>query len=389
MPWKEQTKMEEKERFIREMNKHNKPFNQLCKDFGISEKTGYKWKKRFLENGTRGLQEHSKAPLQSPSSLSEDVVLALVALKQAHPYWGAKKILALFQKAYKNLETPSLSSTNRILRKAGLTKRHRVLKASTDSRRLHQRILPEQVNDVWALDFKGWWKSSGEICEPFNIIDLTSRKILCSVLMASKSSCAVREVMTKVFRKYGLPKVIRSDNGTPFAAPNGLLNLTDLSIWWITLGILPDRTEKGTPGQNGSIERMHADMAREIEAKIPGGRTANQAALDAWVEEYNSVRPHEALAMKTPDEVYKPSERKYQGDCDEIEYPFGFLRRKVYSSGEISVDGIRVTISYALRGYQVGLKPNGDNTYETYIADFLLGTLDMNSCCFTPLDCLR
>jgi hypothetical protein len=207
--------------------------------------------------------------------------------------------------------------------------------------------------------------------------------------MTSKSSEAVKVVMQGLFRKYGLPKAIHSDNGTPFAAPNGLLNLTSLSAWWITLGIMPDRSLKGCPGQNGSLERMHADIAREIEGRISGGIKANQAVLDEWVKEYNSVRPNEAIGMKVPDDLFRPSDRKYIGDYDELEYPMGYLVRKVARSGEIMVNSIRVSIGYALRGWQVGLRPNEGNTYDVFLADFLLGSLDMNSACFFPLDDLK
>ena len=208
--------------------------------------------------------------------------------------------------------------------------------------------------------------------------------------MTSKSSEAVRAVMTELFEKYGLPKVIHSDNGSPFAAPNGLLNLTNLSAWWITLGILPDRSMKGCPGQNGSLERMHADMAKEIEGKVPGGIRANQVVIDCWVKEYNSVRPNEAINMKTPDEIYVKSDRKYLGDYDEIEYPPGFQVRKVNNAGTIIVKGLRPVIGYALRGLQVGLKPIADsNSFDVFLSDFLLGTLDMDSVCFYPLNELK
>lgn len=389
MPWKETDKMEEKEKFIREMLNATKPFKHLCADFGISEKTGYKWKARFAADGQKGVWEQSRATDTHPNMLTEDTVIDLIKLKTAHPYWGAKKIRELYARVHPENSVPSLSSVNRVLSKADLVKKRRVKPASTDCRRLHQRILPKEVNDVWAIDFKGWWKSDGEICEPFTVRDLVSRKILCVRLMKSRDSAAVKAVLTDLFKKYGLPKVIRSDNGTPFASPNGLLSLTCLSAWWITLGIIPDRTEKGMPGQNGSLERMHADIAREIEGKISGGVEANQVVLDEWVSEYNSVRPNEALGMRTPDEVYKPSDRKYLGDFDEIEYPIGFLTRKVFRSGEILVNQIRVTIGYSLRGLNVGLRPSDNNKFDVFLADFLLGTLDLNSCCFIPLESLE
>lgn len=389
MSWKETDVMKEKEKFIDAVIKAEKPFKYICEDFGISEKTGHKWKNRFYEEGKLGLYEKSREAENHPNALPEDTVIAIIQLKTAHPYWGAKKILELFKKSRRNAEVPSLSSVNRILSKANLIKKRRVKPVSTDCRRLHAHIQPKEVNDVWAIDFKGYWRSDGEICEPFTVRELVSRKILCVKLMQSKSSEAVRAVMTDLFKKYGLPKVIRSDNGTPFSSPNGVLSLTSLSAWWITLGITPDRTEKGSPGQNGSLERMHADIAREIEGKVRGGVLANQAVIDAWVEEYNSVRPNEAIGMKTPDEVFVPSERKYIGDYEEIEYPLGFLTRKVTAGGEIVLNSIRIAIGHSLRGLYIGLKPLENNSYEAYLADFILGTVDMNSCCFFPLDVIK
>ena len=388
MPWKETNAMKEKEKFIEEMLKNEKPFKHLCSEYGISEKTGYKWKNRFFEEGKAGLYEQSRASHTHSNMIDGDTAAELICLKNAHPAWGPKKIRELYAKAYPDKSVPSLSSVKRILEKAGLVKARRTRKpASSDCPRLQKQIKAQAPNDVWCIDFKGWWKSDGEICEPFTVRDQFSRKILCAKLMTSKDSAAVRAVMTELFRTYGLPKVIHSDNGAPFAAPNGLLNLTTLSAWWITLDILPDRSEKGCPGQNGSLERMHADIAREIEGKVPGGIAANQAVLDAWVLEYNSVRPNEAIGMDTPDSVYSVSERKYLGDYDELEYPLGFQVRKVLNSGEILFRGIRFSIGYALRGLQVGLMPLEDGrTFHVFLADFLLGSLDFDSCCFFPLD---
>lgn len=391
MPWKETNKMEQKEKFIQEMLKQEKPFKHICAEFGISEKTGYKWKNRFYEQGKAGLIEQSKSSATHPNQIDGDTAAELIRIKNAHLAWGPKKIREIYARQNKNKEAPSLSSVKRILDKAGLVKKRRIRKpARSDCPRLQQQIQAKESNDVWCIDFKGWWKSNGEICEPFTVRDKATRKLLCIQLMRSKTSEAVRAVMTELFKKYGLPKAIHSDNGSPFAAPNGLLNLTSLSAWWITLGIMPDRSLKGCPGQNGSLERMHADIANEIEGKIGGGIAANQAYIDEWVKEYNSVRPNEAIGMKTPDEIYKPSPRKYSGDYDEIDYPIGFMTRKVTRSGEIIVNSIRVSIGFALRGLQVGLKPlKESNTYEVYLTDFLLGTLDMNSTCFYPLDNLK
>ena len=387
MPWKETDKMEQKELFIQEMLKQEKPFKHLCAEFGISEKTGYKWKNRFLERGKVGLYEQSRAR-QTQNGIDGDTAAELIRIKNAHLAWGPKKIREIYAKAFPQKATPSLSSVKRILDKAGLVKQRKTRPpASSDCPRMQRQIQAEAPNDVWNIDFKGWWKSDGEICEPFTVRDRYSRKILCARLMTSKTSEAVRSVMTDLFKTYGLPKVIHSDNGAPFSAPNGLLNLTSLSVWWITLGITPDRSLKGHPEQNGSLERMHRDIAEEIEGRIPGGIRANQAVLDEWREEYNSVRPNEAIGMKTPDELYTGSPRKYTGDYDELEYPMGFLVRKVFRSGEILINGVRITIGYSLRGWHVGLKPMDDGRrFLVFLADFLLGTLDLDSCCFYPLE---
>lgn len=390
MPWKETDKMEQKELFIKAMLANEKPFKHLCADFGISEKTGHKWKNRFYEQGKAGLYEQSRARL-TQDMIDGDTAAELIRIKNAHLAWGPKKIREIYAKAYPQKDAPSLSSVKRILDKAGLVKPRKIRPpVSSDCPLLQQQIQAQAANDVWSIDFKGWWKSDGEICEPFTVRDRYSRKILCTKLMQSKSSVAVRAVMTDLFKTYGLPKVIHSDNGAPFAAPNGILNLTTLAVWWITLGILPDRSLKGHPEQNGSLERMHKDIADEIEGKVPGGISANQAVLDEWVKEYNSVRPNEAIGMKTPDELYTKSERKYTGDYDELEYPIGFLVRKVTGGGEIILNGVRITIGYALRGWHVGLKPLDDgHSFLVFIADFLLGTLDLDSYCFYPLKDLK
>lgn len=388
MPWKETDMMKEKRSFIEAMLKQDRPFRELCREWGISEKTGYKWRNRFYEQGYAGLEEESRATRVHPNALDGETAAELIRLRLAHPSWGGKKLLALYHRAHPDLPQPSLSSVNRIIEKAGLLKKKRIHRVdiTSDCPRLNRSLEVHEPNDVWCIDFKGWWRSDGEICEPFTVRDKFSRKVLCVQLVAAKTTETIRPIMADLFRKYGLPKAIHSDNGTPFAATNGILGLTKLSAWWITLGILPERSLPGHPGQNGSLERMHADIAREIEGRIPGGIAANQVALDDWVQEYNSLRPNEAIAMKTPDEVYRPSPRKYSGDFDSLEYPAGYFPRKVFKSGEIVLNGVRVTIGSALRGWHVGLRPRKqEGFYDVFLADFLLGTLDLTSSCFTPL----
>ena len=240
-------------------------------------------------------------------------------------------------------------------------------------------IQAQEPNDVWCMDFKGYWYSDNEKIIPFTVRDLYSRKVLEIRAVPTTSTEYVRQALSGLFRKYGLPKVIRSDNGEPFASSSNQLGLTRLSAWLISLGIRPDRTKPGTPGQNGSLERMHADMARELEKKISGGISACQAAFDKWRDEYNSIRPNEAINMKVPEDLYHPSPRKYDGDPDEIIYPSSFAVRHINKKGRLKFKGHEIFVTNALNGFSVGLEDISENDFRLWLAEFPLGTVHMNT----------
>jgi len=261
--------MEQRKEFIQEYLQGMEDFKTICKKYDISEKTGHKWKNRFLEYGYNGLVEQSKIPNSSPNQLDEDTIIRLIKLRTAHPTWGSKKLAVIYKKAYPNSKPPSESSIYRVLGKADLIKKRQYKKVNTTTSRLRNNIKAENPNDVWTVDFKGWWISSGEKCIPLTIRDLQSKYVFAVRLMERTTAQEVKKVFQELFTEYGLPKVIRSDNGSPFASQNGLLGLTTLSAWWISLGIMPDRIEPGCPTQNGSHERMHADISKEIQGKIP------------------------------------------------------------------------------------------------------------------------
>lgn len=389
MPWKETNIMEQRKEFIQKYLKGTDSFKQLCAEFEISEKTGHKWKNRFLEYGYVGLLDQSKAPINVPNQLDEDTVIRLIKMRTAHPTWGPRKLAVLYEKAYPEAVQPSESSIYRVLGKAGLIQKRRVRQADTSASKLRNRIEANDVNDVWTVDFKGWWVSQGERCIPLTIRDLKSKYILDIRLMESTTANAVKSVFETIFYKYGLPKVIRSDNGTPFAATNGYLGLTTLSAWWMFLGILPDRTDPGCPTQNGSHERMHADLSREIQGKIPGGIASNQAAINAWVDEYNRVRPHEALGMRTPSEVYHKSDIPFQGTPDELEYPLGFMTRKINKHGAVKLNKVQYPVSSSLRGLTVGLQPNSEDEYLIWLGDYPIGLLDTKLACVKSVNVLE
>ena len=379
MSWEGKSIMQLREEFIRKALRAEKPFRHLCREYGISEKTGYKWKKRFMEKGISGLADMSRRPNRSPKQLDEDTVIKIIQIRMAHPYWGPKKILVLLQKELK--EAPSESSIKRILDKAKQTKKVKVKKVNPETigNIFRKMIQAEEPNDVWCMDFKGYWYSDNEKIIPFTVRDLYSRKILEIRAVPTTSTENIQPILAELFRKYGLPKVIRSDNGEPFASSSNQLGLTKLSAWLISIGIRPDRTKPGTPGQNGSLERMHADMARELEKKISGGITACQAAFDMWRAEYNSIRPNEAIRMKVPDDLYQASPRKYDRDPDEIIYPATFGIRLITRKGTLKFKGHEIFVSKALNGFTVGLEDLTGNDYRLWLAEFPLGTVHLPS----------
>jgi len=381
MPWKESNKMEERKEFIKEYLQGMDGFKDLCKKYEISEKTGHKWKNRFLEYGYNGLIDQSKNPNKSPNQLDEDTVIRLIKLRTAHPSWGAKKLAILYRKAYPESKAPSESSIYRVLGKAELIKKRHYKKVNTTASRLRNKINPTKPNDVWTVDFKGWWTSNGERCMPLTVRDLKSKYILTIRLMETTTANEVKKVFQELFMQYGLPKVIRSDNGTPFASQNGILGLTTLSAWWIFLGIMPDRTDPGCPTQNGSHERMHADLSREIQGKVPGGIKFNQVVINEWVKEYNQIRPHEALNMKTPADIYCKSEITYDEFSCNYEYPFGFETKKIYKNGFIKIKKNSYYISTALTDLTIGLEQKNCNEYLIWLYNYPLGTLDLTLSC--------
>ena len=383
MPWKESSVVSERERFVADALAGDTQFSELCEIYGISRKTGYKWLNRFKDSGYRGLKDQTRRPQSNSNSVDEDAIIEIIKLKNAHPTWGPKKIKELVIRNLGEDRAASLSSVHRVLRKAGLVKKRRVRQAKPGARIQH-RIQPEESNDVWTVDFKGWWMSKDlRKCSPLTIRDEKSKFVIRTQHMATMNTAAVRAVFESAFKEYGLPKVMRSDNGTPFASQNGLMGLSKLSVWWLTLGILPDRIDPGQPSQNGGHERMHRDLKAEVQDSVAFKIAESQAALDAWRQEFNEVRPHEALGMKTPAEVYTPSPRKYEA-FDELEYPEGFLSRKVSKSGAIKVESRKIQISSVFAGYNLGLKPIDESNMQVWLGEFYLGNLDIRLLRYTP-----
>ena len=375
MPWRSPDVMSQRREFVLRSYDPTVVFMDLCREYGISPKTGYKWRKRFEEDGAGGLADLSRRPHGHSEQLQEDVVCEMIRIKQSHLGWGPRKIREVYRRSHG--QAPSESSFKRVLERAGMVRKRKRRPARTGER-IRQPGVAASPNDLWTVDFKGWWRiNNRQRCEPLTIRDAYSRYILELRAMKTSRTDPVRSVFEHVFSEYGIPKVIRSDNGSPFASARTVYGLTRLSTWWVLLGIDLDRIEPGHPEQNGGHERMHLDIRRELQGVIEGNLADHQAAFDTWRNEFNWERPHEALGMKVPGEVYKKSDRPYETEGYEIEYPADMIVRPVYSSGAICVESQSVFLSESLKGVSVGLRPLPQRRYEVWLDHMKLGEIDV------------
>jgi len=385
MPWKELNVMSQKKEFVLRAFEKQLNFTELCAEYAISTKTGYKWKERFIKYGLSGLEDRSRKPKTAPNSVSEDFVCEIIHIKLLKPHWGSRKIHRIFCSSHNNEDLVSRSSVDRILTKAGFTTKKKRRKRCHPER-LQQRITPKMPNDVWTVDFKGWWYTpKKEKCEPLTVRDEYSKFILSIKILEKGDVFSVKREFEHLFTTYGLPKVIRSDNGIPFASCVSILGLTRLSAWWMSLGILPDRIDPASPYQNGGHERMHRDIKQELQGKINGSLKLHQRVFDEWKNEYNTERPHEALKLKTPEQVYRKSPRKYNGTVYELDYPSGYKARRINDRGWFNYKGHRIFISYALCGYYVGLKLEKSTTFSVWFHSTLIGEIDLKTFLFTSI----
>jgi transposase InsO family protein len=377
MPWRERSLVNIRQEFVLRAQTGEWTIAELCRQFDVSRKTGYKWLRRFQANGTAGLVDQSRRPRSNSLRVSAEVVTAIVRLKHKHKNWGAKKLWVVLSRSYNAPELPSMSSINRVLYSSGLVRKRRRYRQQSMGIPLRPRVEVHGPNDLWTADFKGWWRAGdGERCEPLTVRDAHSRFVLELRVLSSIRERYVRPVFEELFEKYGVPKAIQTDNGPPFAS-RGLAGLTRLSAWWLSLGIDVVRSRPGKPTDNGGHERMHADVRIDIEAEAARSRRAQQLACDEWRTEFNHIRPHEALGMKVPADLYRPSSRR-PGRIIVGGYPDDCQVRNLDNNGMIR-DGRKragVYVSLAVRGYQVGLQPREDGRIYVWFFDRLLGSYD-------------
>lgn len=369
--------MSQKKEFVLKSFDKNQNFRALCKEFGISTKTGYKWKNRFMEQGMGGLEEQSRRPLTHAKALNEGVVCEIVRIKHKHKFWGARKVRAIYARHHPNV--PSESSFKRVLEQAGLVEKRR-LRQRSETGRICTGRKAKAPNEIWTVDFKGWWyKADGGRCEPLTVRDEYSRYILELRAVENAHGQTIQHCFERLFERHGLPQAIRSDNGAPFASTAGVLGLSRLSAWWVALGIDLERSRPGCPQDNPAHERLHRDVENELRGE------ERQASFDVWRQEFNEERPHESLEMKRPAEVYTPSERKFEGTPDDLAYP-RMDRRRVLKKGCIIHGGSSVFISSALAGWSVGLEPCDSQKFNVHFARLLLGQYDKSTGSFQRIE---
>jgi transposase InsO family protein len=383
MPWKECSVMDERLRFVARLL-DGEAMTEVCRAFGISRKTGYKIFDRYKEHGLEALSDRSRRPVRYANQLPAQVENLIVTAKRDKPHWGARKIRELLVRRLDgDIRVPAKSTIHAVLHRHGLVRvpgrpRHRA--AGTP---LSAGSAP---NDLWCADFKGEFKlGNGRYCYPLTVTDHASRfLLLCEALESTREDTAVT-AFEQLFRERGLPQAIRSDNGVPFASPSGLFNLSKLAVWWLRLGIAIERIRPGHPQQNGRHERMHLTLKQEA-TRPPGMNSLQQQArFDAFREEFNAERPHEALAMKRPAELYSASPRAYDGLPD-LAYPLHDRDVLVTACGRICMHRKRVNISTVLAGQRLGIKEVDDGIWIVSFMRYDLGFIDLEQKTLQPLD---
>src|SRR5215472_7559146 len=377
MPWREVCPMEEKLRFVAAALSAEESMSELCESFGISRKTGYKWLLRYQERGPEGLRDESRAPHRVPWAITEDQAAAILGVRGAHPSWGPKKLRATLLQGRSAQAVPAASTIGELLRRCGLTRARK--------RRRHAVPNPSPLvhangpNDLWCIDFKGWFRTGdGTRCDPLTLSDAHSRYLLCAHALAHPDYNGCRTQLERVFREYGLPRAIRSDNGAPFATL-GVGGLSRLGVWWVKLGIRPERIAPGKPEQNGRHERMHRTLKAET-ARPPASTLAlQQQRFDHFRREFNHQRPHEALGQTTPQQHYADSPRAYPARLEDPSYPDDYQLRRVRSNGEIKWRGGKLFLSMPLIGEVVGAQEDQDGNHQLYFGPIALAVIDRNT----------
>jgi transposase InsO family protein len=383
MPWKASSVMEERLRFVARVL-DGEAMTDVCREFGISRKTGYKIFDRYREHGLEALTDRSRRPVRYANQLPQQLESFIVNSKRNKPHWGARKIRDLLvRRLAGDVRVPAKSTIHAVLDRHGLVKRAGRKRNHATGTPLSPGGMP---NDLWCADYKGEFRlGNASWCYPLTVTDHASRYLLlCEALESTREELALT-AFERLFAERGLPSAIRSDNGVPFASPNALFNLSKLSVWWLRLGIAIERIKPGKPQQNGRHERMHLTLKKETTRPSGMNSLQQQARFDAFIHEFNNERPHEALNMKYPAEIYTPSPRVYN-DLPELGYPFHDRTILVTACGRICLHRKKINISTVLAGQTLGIKEIDEGIWLVSFMHYDLGYFDLEQKTLQPLD---
>jgi transposase InsO family protein len=373
MPFRETCVLDETVRFVATYLEGEETMSELCRTFGVSRQWGYELVRRYRAEGACGLEPRSRAPHRPGQAMAAEIAEAIIGLRCMHPSWGPKKLRAVLGRRAPETVWPAPSSMGDLLRREGLVRSRRRRRAPLPLTRPFAPV--REPNDLWCIDFKGWFRTGdGQRCDPLTLSDADSRYLLACRGVAPTLE-GVDPVIEAALREHGLPLAIRSDNGPPFAG-HGAGGLSRLAVKWIKLGIRIERTDPGSPQQNGRHERMHGTLKAET-AKPPAATpAAQQRCFERFRREYNEIRPHEALGQETPASRYRPSPRPYPKRIEEPQYAAEQAVRRVRSTGEIRWGGDLIFVSETLIGEPVGVAETETGDWIVRFADYPVGLID-------------
>jgi putative transposase len=381
MPWKECHVMDERLRFVARLLEGEK-MTPLCAEFGISRKTGYKIFDRYKQCGVGAFSDRSRRPFRQANRLPEALEATIVRLKREYPTWGAPKIREKLRQQWTGLQLPAISTLHAVLDRRGLVKRRRRRRHAATGTALS---CPTDANALWCADYKGeFMLGNRRYCYPLTITDFATRYLLTCEALATTQETFAFTVFERTFQAFGLPQRIRTDNGVPFASAHALYGLSKLAVWWLRLGIQIERITPGHPQQNGRHERMHLTLKKEATKPAAANVLQQQARFDVFLERYNQERPHQALGMKVPGDVYVRSPRVYRG-LEELTYPFHDQTVTVTHCGRICFQGRKVNLSQVFAGQNVGVTQVGDRLWLVTFMHYDLGYFDDETCRLEPI----
>ena len=375
MPWRECCKMDERLRFVARLLDGEK-MAELCREFDISRKTGYKIFTRYKDIGLEGLTDRSRRPYRQANRLPFQLETLIVALKREHPSWGAPKIREKLRRRHPDLKPPAISTVHAVLDRHGLVVHGRERRYQAQGTTLSS---PTSPNDLWCADFKGeFMLADKRYCYPLTITDFASRYLICCDALTSTRAQPAFTVFERAFKDFGLPHAIRTDNGTPFASASAIFGLSKLSVWWLRLGIGIERIQPGQPQQNGRHERMHLTLKKETTKPAANNFLQQQEKFDRFIECYNQERPHQAIDMRYPSELYQRSERSYHG-LEPLEYPFHDRTVAVTMCGRVCFATRKINLSTVFAGQNVGVKEVDEKVWLISFMHYDLGYFDHES----------